>query len=962
MRNIMAVAVLLFWGWTVDGAQPAGAQEQVFLTLEAQLTEHARYGVFTQSEPVRVQARVFGRRLVEDAIVWQAHDYTGAVRAQGKIPVAQGSQPFESVIEPGNLGAGNFELWMSLEKAGVTLPRRGSQAGGFVAYGVLPTVTALPLARSELSRFGGQGTNFLETGEFLKGDYLNPLYPLVGMHWVYFNRRLAELAGKGPDSFTPRLEVAQISQGFKPEQRGAMAMLYDLHGVPGWLLKLPDGMDAANMRGALTEWGQRYAPKDWDAYGALIGKVAREQALVRKTLFPAQQHNYYQIHWEPDWHWRGTDAEFIKMYEVARRAIRANDPDGLLLGPNYGVLKTGNDHLERLLPLGLAKHLDGMLIHTYYLKCDPDLSPESGGIIDEMRRLVRLTRQYLPANALIINTEWGTYFAGRTRDKFPDLLRWEAANFLRGHLITLGEGVDTTFFFYTADIGRDEGGGLFYNLTTPHPGCGATHIAPKPVGMGAAAMTRLLEGTKSLGPLECLGDDVYAYVFDRAGERLVALWLRAGEPRTVRVPVGLPKVRVYDVMGNVRTVKTKDGVAELTASTLPLYCTAAAESLPASGDLSQTITVYPGAALQLPPALRQKIITPDAMLSLWRADAELPLAQGLQVARSARAGGWLLRASSAPDKPSVCAGRVEVLPPVSLRQLPGTKEEVTLELKNHLAQVVTGTISLRAGNKELARREATVAAQTTSSAVFAAKDLDLSQTGAALLQAYWRDSAGVETRLALSPLRPRWAITRVNAAPVADGNLTDWPLERFLSVGGEDAVIIGKNEWQGADDLCFRIGGLYDDQYLYLALKVRDQEQLQTQPHESAWKNDSVQIGFSAAGDDSGKTMQKLCFAIDPRAPQRLIGWRTDGTALPRGNLAGSGCQFFIKRLAGQTDYEIALPWSFFGGKPANGMRIGVLVNDTDTVEGRESKRKAMEAFGGMSWSNAADFGELILQ
>ena len=86
----------------------------------------------------------------------------------------------------------------------------------------------------------------------------------------------------------------------------------------------------------------------------MLAQLVREQVVRRKTLFPNMSQNYYQISWEADWHWKGSDEDFIKMYQVAYEAVHENDPDGLLLGPNYGVLKTGNRLLRRLFPKGLG--------------------------------------------------------------------------------------------------------------------------------------------------------------------------------------------------------------------------------------------------------------------------------------------------------------------------------------------------------------------------------------------------------------------------------------------------------------------------------------------------------------------------------------------------------------------------------------------------------------------------------
>jgi hypothetical protein len=152
------------------------------------------------------------------------------------------------------------------------------------------------------------------------------------------------------------------------------------------------------------------------------------------------------------------------------------DPSAKILGCNFGVLQTGNDWLERMLPLGLGKYMDGIVTHTYYTYNAP---PETG-IRPQMQRLVKMVRQYMGPNAVIHQTEWGEHWGDDflTQSVPPTILRKEMSHVLRGHLIILGEGAQSTWFFYATDHGN-RGFGLAYNLETP-PRFGPTIISPKP--------------------------------------------------------------------------------------------------------------------------------------------------------------------------------------------------------------------------------------------------------------------------------------------------------------------------------------------------------------------------------------------------------------------------------------------------------------------------------------------------
>ncbi len=99
---------------------------------------------------------------------------------------------------------------------------------------------------------------------------------------------------------------------------------------------------------------------------------------MRKTCFPKMKRSYYQIHWEPEGYWKGTDEEFIHLYEVAHQSIKDADSGAFLLGADYGIIADGNRNLERLLPKGLGKYLDGVVTHTYILAHNGEngVSPE----------------------------------------------------------------------------------------------------------------------------------------------------------------------------------------------------------------------------------------------------------------------------------------------------------------------------------------------------------------------------------------------------------------------------------------------------------------------------------------------------------------------------------------------------------------------------------------------------------
>ena len=467
---------------------------------------------------------------------------------------------------------------MKLEKSGITIPWKGSRLPGYVTFGVLPELKALPLKFSDDSRFGGQGTNFIKTGEFMQGDCYAPFYPTVGMKWAYIGRSLLNLE-KSPGAFQPKT-VEEYKKGYPGWGFvNRMTLVTDLHGAPTHLLKFPPYMEKKAIEKLASLQAQAYPLKDSAAYTELTGRVAKDVSAWRRA-FATQwmSRNYYQLHWEPDWHWNGTEDEFLEYYRAAKAGISANDPGAFLMGGNYGVISRGNKKLERLFAKGLGKYVDGIFSHLYFLPVT--MEPEDAGTAYRLPSSPSACRPLHRARCAPHQYGMGNRLPSRHRNLTHDLLMNHLYRFVRGHLIALGEGFNGTWFFYTTDYcdytskGGEQGYGMSFNTSSyiSKYKFGAASLEPKPTMMAAAAMTRLLEGTKTLGRLDHLDSSVFAYSFRRAGTNLVAVWSPKKE-QILNLETGVPIVTVYDIMGNARKVKTDRGTLSLKIDRYPQYVT-----------------------------------------------------------------------------------------------------------------------------------------------------------------------------------------------------------------------------------------------------------------------------------------------------------------------------------------------------------------------------------------------------
>jgi len=541
-----------------------------------------RFPVFAAESSVDISFHVERENpAAPDEINWSILDYLGKTMRSGAIPLAAGSpNKIDVPLTFSDLPSGYWEIHAALKQSGAALPRHGSQPPGLASFGILPSIPFPQLAQADEARFGIQGTTFLKTGVYLQGDSYNPLYQTLGVHWINESVNWSEKEPDHPGQYSAKM--AEASQGEDTFAKDGLMPLETAFSLPRWALALP-----ADVAPNPKDWTQAtaYPPQDPSQYTTYLEAVAKDKAARRLRDFPGIDQAFYQVGWEPDWHWRGTDDEFLSLYAAAYAGIHAGDPHAVVLGPGYGVLAKGESLLETLLPKGLGKSLDGIAIHGYYLPFgNPNspttegrlISPEDAGVIDSLRKVRALMRQYLAPDAKLFQTEWGLDYRGPYVGFDPALLKTHAAYIIRGHLIFLGEGCNVTYFFYASDYGSltkhgEDGYGLCFNLTLPDPSYGAIQAAPKPVFMAACTLTRLLDGTTTLGPVSVGNAAVCAYAFQGKTGNIVALWSRDNAARTISLPVGVPEVTVVDFMGNVRKLSCPQNTASIDLNAYPIY-------------------------------------------------------------------------------------------------------------------------------------------------------------------------------------------------------------------------------------------------------------------------------------------------------------------------------------------------------------------------------------------------------
>ena len=529
-----------------------------------------------------------------DTLRWQIHDNWNTLRASGSFTVAKGAKTYTLTCK--STLAGYFAISASLASEGGQLPNSGTRPQGIATFGVLPNVSsALPavsFASQDQHRFGGEGTAYLAPGQSCcSGDGYRPLYTDLGLTMANDNRNWYIEEPNGPNTFVPGTNT--LASYF---QAGDIMRLILLDGIPGW----------ASPTSAMTE---SYAPASFAAMQNYMSRVGTDSAQIRSTYFPNQHDNYYQVTWEPDaggsTQWLDTQANFVAMYQAVYQGIHSTDPNAIVMGVTDSFVRTNTQWLETYAPLGLTQYLDGLTIHGYYdagtspshpperLATDPDPANAANALPASMRELRNAMGTYMQRGVKLFVTETGiSYDIGTSYGaNYPtqNVLFAHGAVVARTHLILLGEGANLTFIFYSADFPDSPPGyGIFFDLDDAQGTYGAANISPKPAALELAAMTRIIDGTNTLGYVTSVPAGVYAYAFQQlgGGKIITALWTHNNADWsasnfsstysvTYALQVNSPgtsgSVTILDAMGNASTQSYSNGKVSLKLTESPIY-------------------------------------------------------------------------------------------------------------------------------------------------------------------------------------------------------------------------------------------------------------------------------------------------------------------------------------------------------------------------------------------------------
>jgi hypothetical protein len=196
-------------------------------------------------------------------------------------------------------------------------------------------------------------------------------------------------------------------------------------------------------------------------------------------------------------------------------------------------------------------------------------------------------------------------------------------------------------------------------------------------------------------------------------------------------------------------------------------------------------------------------------------------------------------------------------------------------------------------------------------------------------------------------MRPKFGMAGIyfSSPPRIDGSLEEWDFDRYRL----EAVVYGKDNHKGSNDLSGRAMVAWDDQNLYLGIRVLDQKYVQNASGQDIFKGDSLDIllDTDVASD---------YYLADLNGDDYQIGI-SPGSPTP--NQEPEAYLWFPTRLAGvQDDIEVrarsrgdgyvveaAIPWSLFDLDPFNGQHFGFAYSISDNDDPNQNRQESMVSF-----------------
>jgi hypothetical protein len=192
--------------------------------------------------------------------------------------------------------------------------------------------------------------------------------------------------------------------------------------------------------------------------------------------------------------------------------------------------------------------------------------------------------------------------------------------------------------------------------------------------------------------------------------------------------------------------------------------------------------------------------------------------------------------------------------------------------------------------------------------------------------------------------RPKYSLSAfyMDQPPDLDGNFDEWDVERYSITD----VVFGADKWKNSDDLSANLMLGWDEDNLYLAVRVHDDVYAQNGQGEDIFKGDSLEIlvDNDVSGDYYVKSLDEDDYqlGISPGSPEpgedasAYLWYPSD----EEGNVGD--VEIAAKQLDDGYRVEVAIPWSDLNIDPASGDHYGFAFSVSDNDNTNKNIQQSM--------------------
>ncbi len=199
------------------------------------------------------------------------------------------------------------------------------------------------------------------------------------------------------------------------------------------------------------------------------------------------------------------------------------------------------------------------------------------------------------------------------------------------------------------------------------------------------------------------------------------------------------------------------------------------------------------------------------------------------------------------------------------------------------------------------------------------------------------------------------------AAPTIDGSTAEWT----GTGNAADRATYGASNWTGTSDLSATYFLGWDTNYLYLAVRVRDERFVQAASGRYLYRGDSVEIllDVNLATDYTSTTLSSDDYQLG-LSPGNFASLSTEAYLWFPAASEGARTAVAVRSRTTTDGYELeaSIPWNVFGVVPSDGSRFGFAfsVSDNDAPS-TTTQQSLISGVSTRRLSNPTTWGTLIL-